>query len=101
MDKLQKFELMSKVSRELEDLQNSLTAVIEKMGKIEVDNINGLNDKRLETELSNMYSRTAENVDAITALTTYFEERTEEYGDTNRSAIEAIEAAAAIEASKE
>lgn len=101
MDKLQKFELMNKVVRELEDLKNSLNAVIEKMGKIEVDNINGLNDKRLETDLSDMYSRTAQNVDAIMALTTYFEEKTEDYGDTNRGAIEAIEAAAAVEAAKE
>ena len=101
MDKLQKFELMSKVVRELEDLQNSLTAVIEKMGKIEVDNINGLNDKRLETELSDMYGRTAQNVDSITALFTYFEEKTEEYGEANRGAIEAAQAVAAMEAAKE
>ncbi|MBC7572284.1 MAG: hypothetical protein H7319_21525 [Spirosoma sp.] len=100
MDKAQKFELMNKVVRELEDLQNSLNAVIEKMGKLEVDNINGLNDKRLETDLSDMYSRTAQNVDGILALTTYFETKTEEYGDTNRGAIDAAEAAAAIENAK-
>lgn len=100
MDKAQKFELMSKVVRELEDLQNSFNAVIEKLGKIEVDNINGLNDKRLETDMSEMYGRTAQNVDGITALTKYFEEKTDEYGETNKGAIAAIEAAAAIEDAK-
>ena len=101
MDKAQKFELMNKIVRELEDLQNSLTAVIEKMGKLEVDNINGLSDKRLETDLSDMYGRTAQNVDAITELTTYFESKRDEFGDTNRAAIEAIETAAAVEATKQ
>lgn len=100
MDKAQKFELMNKVVRELEDLQNSFNAVIEKLGKIEVDNINGLDDKRLEADLSEMYSRTAQNVDGIAALTTYFEEKTDEYGDANRGAIDAANAAAAIEDAK-
>jgi hypothetical protein len=48
MDKAQKFELMNKVVRELEDLQNSQTALITKISQIEVDNMNGLNDSYLE-----------------------------------------------------
>ena len=44
MDKAKKFELMNKIVRELEDLQNSQTALITKIGQIEVDNMNGLND---------------------------------------------------------
>lgn len=100
MDKAQKFELMNKVVRELEDLQNSQTALITKIGQIEVDNMNGLNDKRLEDDLSEMHSKIAENVDAITEIFVYFEAKRDEYGDTNRSAIEAAEAAAAAEAVK-
>jgi hypothetical protein len=47
MDKLKKFELMEKIGRELEDLQHSQTAVLQKIGKIEVDNME-LNNAKLE-----------------------------------------------------
>ena len=100
MDKLQKLELMNKVVRELEDLQNSQTALITKISQIEVDNMNGLNDSRLEKDLGDMHSKIAENNDAITEIFAYFESKRDEYGEKNRSAIEAIEAAAAIEAAK-
>ena len=39
MDTLKKFELMEKIVRELEDLQHSQQAIIQKIGKIEVVNI--------------------------------------------------------------
>jgi hypothetical protein len=38
MDKLKKFELMEKITNELEDLKNSQTAIVQKIGKIEIDN---------------------------------------------------------------
>ncbi|QKZ14962.1 hypothetical protein [Spirosoma sp. KUDC1026] len=98
MDKLQKFELMNKVARELEDLQNSQNALIEKIGKIEVDNMNGLNDSFLEKNLSDMHGKIAENVEAVTGIFSYFEQKRDEYGDKNRSAIEALEAQAAVDA---
>ena len=101
MDKLQKFELMNKIVRELEDLQNSQTALIKKIGKIEVDNMNGLNDKFLEKNLGEMHSKIAENVDAVTNIFTHFEEQRDNYAEKNKSAIEALEAQAAIEAADE
>jgi hypothetical protein len=100
MDKAQKFELMNKVVRELEDLQNSQTALITKISQIEVDNMNGLNDSRLEKDLSDMHSKIAENNDAITEIFAYFENKRDEYGEKNGAAIAAIEAAAAVEAVK-
>ncbi|GAB3970057.1 hypothetical protein GCM10028806_17340 [Spirosoma terrae] len=100
MDKAQKFELMNKVVRELEDLQNSQTALITKISQIEVDNMNGLNDSRLEKDLSEMHSKIAENNDAITEIFAYFENKRDEYGEKNGAAIAAIEAAAAVEAVK-
>jgi hypothetical protein len=39
MDKIRKFDLMEKIVHELEDLKNSQQAVIQKLAKIEVDNI--------------------------------------------------------------
>ncbi len=100
MDKLQKFELMNKIVRELEDLQNSQTAIIEKIGKIEVDNMNGLNDSYLEKNLGTMHGKIAENVDSVTEIFAHFEAQRDEYAEKNSAAIAAIEAVAALEALK-
>ncbi|SFC62083.1 hypothetical protein SAMN05421747_11694 [Parapedobacter composti] len=82
MDKLKKFELMEKIVRELEDLKRSQQAVLEKIGKVEVDNIE-LGDSRLESVLPNIYQRTADNSDAITELLEAFAETTEEFKANN------------------
>ncbi len=82
MDKLKKFELMEKIVRELEDLKRSEQAVLEKVGKIEVDNIE-LGDGRLEKVLPDIYQRTADNADAITELLATFAEKTDEFGTKN------------------
>lgn len=82
MDKLKKFELMEKIVRELDDLKRSQQAVLEKIGKIEVDNID-LGDSSLENVLPDIYQRTAENSDAITELLAGFSEKTEEFGNQN------------------
>jgi hypothetical protein len=67
MDKLKKFELMEKISRELEDIRNSQQAVLEKIAKVEVDNIE-LGDKTIESKIPEIYSRTADNSEAILDL---------------------------------
>lgn len=82
MDKIKKFELMEKISRELEDLKNSQQAIIQKIGKIEVDNIE-LGDKKLEKETGDMHQRVSENLDSIQSLFDYFAGKTEDFGDTN------------------
>ncbi|MBE7175182.1 MAG: hypothetical protein INR69_02185 [Mucilaginibacter polytrichastri] len=82
MDKLKKFELMEKISRELEDLKNSQQAIIQKIGKIEVDNIE-LGDSRLEKETGDMHQRVSENLDSIQGLFDYFAGKTEDFGDKN------------------
>ena len=64
MDTLKKFELMEKIVRELEDLQHSQQAIIQKIGKIEVDNIE-LGDKKLEKDLPDMHQRVSDNLDTI------------------------------------
>ena len=82
MDKLKKFELMEKITRELEDVRNSQQAVLEKIGKIEVDNIE-LGDKIIESKIPDIYSRTAENADAIREILDAFQNKTEEFGEKN------------------
>lgn len=82
MDKLKKFDLMAKIVRELEDLKNSQQAVIQKIAKIEVDNIE-LGDKRLEKDLPDVHQRTVDNLDTISGILDYFADKTDDFGDTN------------------
>lgn len=82
MDKLKKFELMEKITRELEDVRNSQQAVLEKIGKIEVDNIE-LGDKLIESTIPDIYSRTAQNSDAIKEILDDFEKKKDEFADKN------------------
>ncbi len=82
METLKKFELMEKIVRELEDLQHSQQAIIQKIGKIEVDNIE-LGDKKLEQDLPDMHQRVADNLDAIVSILDYFANKTEKFGNKN------------------
>lgn len=82
MDTLKKFELMEKIVRELEDLQHSQQAIIQKLGKIEVDNIE-LGDKKLDADLPEMHQRIADNLDSIIGILSYFAEKTQNFGNKN------------------
>ncbi len=82
MDTLKKFGLMEKIVHELEDLKNSQQAIMQKLTKIEVDNID-LGDKRLEKELPDMHQRIADNLDSIAALLGEFAEQTSKFSDKN------------------
>ncbi|MES2827799.1 MAG: hypothetical protein V4687_06585 [Bacteroidota bacterium] len=82
MDTLKKFELMEKIVRELEDLQHSQQAIIQKIGKIEVDNIE-LSDGKLDKDLPDMHQRVADNLDTIKSILEYFAEKTQNFGSKN------------------
>jgi Mg2+ and Co2+ transporter CorA len=85
MDKLKKFGLMEKIVHELEDLKNSQQAIITKLAKIEVDNIE-LGDKRLEKDLPDMHQRVADNLDTIASILADFASQTDTYSDKNNIA---------------
>lgn len=82
MEKLKKFELMEKMSRVLEDIRHSQQAVLEKVAKVEIDNID-LGDKGIEKTIPEIYQRTATNMDAIKEILESFQQKTEEFGDKN------------------
>jgi ElaB/YqjD/DUF883 family membrane-anchored ribosome-binding protein len=82
MDKIRKFELMEKIVHELEDLKNSNQALIQKIAKIEVDNID-LGNKRLEKDLPDMHQRVADNLDTIASILEDFATQTDEYSSKN------------------
>ncbi|AMR33201.1 hypothetical protein A0256_18145 [Mucilaginibacter sp. PAMC 26640] len=85
MDKLKKFGLMEKIVHELEDLKNSQQAIIQKLAKIEVDNIE-LGDKRLEKDMPDMHQRVADNLDTIASILEDFASQTDEFSDKNNIA---------------
>jgi ElaB/YqjD/DUF883 family membrane-anchored ribosome-binding protein len=85
MDKLKKFELMEKIVHELEDLKNSQQAIIQKLTKIEVDNMD-LGNKRLDKDLPDMHQRVSDNLDTIASILEDFATQTDTYSDTNNIA---------------
>ncbi|QES87432.1 hypothetical protein [Rhizosphaericola mali] len=82
MDKREKYSLMAKIVRELEDLKNSQTAVIKKIGQIETDNIN-LDNKTLTKYLSTIYENVDKNLEGVDDLFTIFSEETEKFKKDN------------------
>ena len=92
MDKLKKFDLMEKITRELEDLKNSQTAIVQKIGKIEVDNIE-LGNKALDRILPEMHQNVADNLDKIAEILQNFEDSKDNFGkDINVNALREQEA---------
>ena len=82
MDKLKKFELMEKITHELEDLKNSQTAIVQKIGKIEIDNFD-LGNKTLERILPEMHQNVSDNLDKIAEIFNSFEEAKDDYARKN------------------
>jgi len=82
MDTLKKFGLMEKIVHELEDLKNSQQAIITKLTKIEVDNME-LGDKKLEKELPDMHQRVSDNQDTIAVLLEDFAGQTDTFSNKN------------------
>ncbi len=82
MDTLKKFGLMEKIVHELEDLKNSQQAIIQKLAKIEVDNMD-LGDKKLEKDLPDMHQRVSDNLDTIAGLLEDFAAKTDSFSDKN------------------
>lgn len=82
MDKLKKFDLMEKITHELEDLKNSLTAIVQKTGKIEIDNFD-LGNKTLEKMLPQMHQNVSDNLDKIAEILKDFEETKDDYERKN------------------
>ncbi len=82
MDKLKKFALMEKISHELEDLKNSQIDVLNKMAKIEIDNME-LNNKKLEDKLPDMHQSAADMVDSIQEILSDFDNIKSSYESKN------------------
>ncbi len=67
MNKVEKYKAMEKILRELDDLKNSQTAVIKKIGQIETENMN-LNNQVLEKSLLKIYDGVYQNLQVVEEL---------------------------------
>ncbi|SEJ54713.1 hypothetical protein SAMN04487995_5218 [Dyadobacter koreensis] len=82
MDKIEKFKAMEKILREIEDLKNSETAVIKKIGQVETENMN-VNVAGLDTSLNQIYDGAYKNLENIEALHLSFTEQVSEFKEKN------------------
>ncbi len=73
MDKIEKMHMMDKMIRELEDISNSQTSLLKKIGQLEADNIN-LGNSLLEKKLPDMFAKIDEGVNEATSLHESFSE---------------------------
>jgi hypothetical protein len=83
MEKLEKLNIMDKVLRELEDLVNSETALIKKLGQLEAHNIN-LGDKTLEKKLPAIYEHVDQVLTETTSLQTEYSEIRDKFVKDNK-----------------
>lgn len=67
MDKIEKMHAMEKMVRELDDLVNTQTSVLKKVGQIEAVNIN-LGNSLLEKQIPEIYAKADETLNIATAL---------------------------------
>ncbi|HYK75818.1 MAG TPA: hypothetical protein VEV16_02485 [Daejeonella sp.] len=98
MNTLKKFDLMEKISRELEDLKNSQTAVVQKIGKVEVDNME-LGNKVLDRVLPEMHQNIADSLNKITEALQNFQEIKNGFGKDNN--VDALRQQEALRQSQE
>lgn len=82
MDKIEKFKTMEKILREIEDLKNSETAVIKKIGQIETENMN-VNIQDLDKTLSEIYDGVYKNLQIVEDLQTSFTETVADFKAKN------------------
>ena len=82
MDKIVKYKSMEKILREIEDLKNSETAVIKKIGQIETENMN-LNIQGLDKSLTDIYDGAYKNLEHVETLHTSFSETVTQFRASN------------------
>ena len=74
---------MDKILRELEDLTNSQTSVLKKIGQIEAENIN-LGDKYLDDKLPDVFEHADDALKEATTIQTEYAELREKFVKDNK-----------------
>ena len=87
MNKLQQLELMDKILRELQDLENSQTSVLKKVSQIEAHNIT-LGEALLDEKLSSLHEEVNSSVVIATELLEVLRARREKFFSENERALQ-------------
>ncbi|RPE08796.1 hypothetical protein EGT74_17345 [Chitinophaga lutea] len=82
MDKREKALLMDKIIRELEDLKNTQSSLVKKIGQIETDNIN-LGDNELEKSLGDIYDSIVGGTDKVEGLVEAYKAKRDKFVEDN------------------
>jgi division protein CdvB (Snf7/Vps24/ESCRT-III family) len=77
MDNVQKLNAINKIIREIEDISNSSTSVLKKIGQVEAENIN-LGNKIIEQKIPEIY----EHMDGVLTETNNLLTEITEFRDT-------------------
>ncbi len=83
MDKIEKLHLMEKILRELDDVVNSQTSLLKKVGQLEVENIN-LGNSILEKQLPEIHGKADEALTIAIALQAEFTEVKDKFIKDNK-----------------
>ncbi len=83
MDKIEKLHLMEKILRELDDVVNSQTSLLKKVGQLEVENIN-LGNSILEKQLPEIHGKADEALTIASALQAEFTEVKDKFIKDNK-----------------
>ena len=83
MEKREKLLLMDKILRELDDLKNSQTSVLKKIGQIEAENIT-LSVPLLEKKLPDLHEEIDSSVKVVTDLLDEFQEYRNKFFTENK-----------------
>ena len=83
MDKREKLHAMEKTLRGLDDIVNTQTSLLKKIGQLEAENIN-LGNSILEKQLPEILSKSDETLEMATALQTEFTASKEKFIKDNK-----------------
>ncbi|HMC99778.1 MAG TPA: hypothetical protein VKH37_06490 [Ferruginibacter sp.] len=78
MDTKDKIQMMEKMSRELDDILNSQTALLKKISQLEAENLN-MGNKLLEERLPDVHEKVDEGITEIKAVIEEFAEAKDKF----------------------
>lgn len=83
MEKMEKYEMMNKILRELEDIKNSGTSVLKKVAQIEAENIN-LGFGVLDQSLPDMHDFSDKLIEVVDQSISDFTEYKDKFAKDNK-----------------
>lgn len=87
MNKIQELELIDKIQRELDDLENSQTSVLKKLSQIEAHNIT-LGLSLLDEKLPALHEEISSSVSIVSEMREAFSAHRQQFVSENKSALQ-------------